>query len=70
MVPVEAQSQIAQARTALVEARRCLEEAAGSAYASGDLRAFQAIDVARITLDGLGRQLVQADQILASRAQA
>jgi hypothetical protein len=53
---------------ALVEARRCLEEAAGSTYAAGDRLAFQQIDIARVTLEGLGRQISNADTILASRS--
>jgi hypothetical protein len=68
--PVAARAQLDQAMRALVEARRCLEEAAGSTYAAGDRLAFQQIDIARVTLEGLGRQISNADTILASRAPA
>jgi hypothetical protein len=66
--PVAARAQLDQAMKALVEARRCLEEAAGSTYAAGDRLAFQQIDIARVTLEGLGRQISNADTILASRS--
>lgn len=64
----EARSQLGHATQGLRAARRWLEEATATAMLLEDQVAVIQLDIARMTIDGLGRQLVQADRRLASRA--
>ena len=64
----EARSQLDHATQGLRAARRWLEEATSTAILIDDEVAIIQLNTARMTIDGLGRQLVQADRRLASRA--